>query len=231
MGNLIHITNLGKTFHDKKVLADINLSINKSERIAVLGPSGAGKTTLLRIISGLEKPSQGNIEIHTHNIGYVFQEPRLIPWRTVEQNLLFVNKDADLEDTLAKIRLTDYKKHYPHQLSGGMKQRVNLARALITNPDLLILDEAFSSLDLPIKLGIINDVLLQWQERKFTMIIVTHDLKEALLLADRIIILSSSPSRIVKDITLELKDLNRKISDPILLNIESDILQILSNVY
>ncbi|NLB88178.1 MAG: ABC transporter ATP-binding protein [Syntrophomonadaceae bacterium] len=231
MGNLINITNLEKSFYDKKVLHNINLSINKSERIAILGPSGAGKTTLLRIISGLEKPSQGTIEIYTHNIGYVFQEPRLIPWRNVEQNLLFVKPDASLEDILTKIRLNNYKKHYPHQLSGGMKQRVNLARALITNPDLLILDEAFSSLDLPIKLGIINDVVLQWQERKFTMIIVTHDLKEALLLADRILILSSTPSQIVEDITVDLKDLNRKISDPTLLNIESDILHILSKVY
>lgn len=231
MGNLISITNLEKSFLGSKVLNNINLSIGKSERIAIIGPSGAGKTTLLRIMSGLEKPSQGTVEIHTHNIGYVFQEPRLIPWRTVEENLLFVKQDADLEDILARIRLNDYKKHYPHQLSGGMKQRVNLARALITNPDLLILDEAFSSLDLPIKLGIINDVLLQWQERKFTMLIVTHDLKEALLLADRIIILSSIPSQIVKDITLGLKDLNRKISDPALLNIESEILHILSNVY
>lgn len=231
MGNLISITNLEKSFLGSKVLNNINLSIGKSERIAIIGPSGAGKTTLLRIMSGLEKPSQGTVEIHTHNIGYVFQEPRLIPWWTVEENLLFVKQDADLEDILARIRLNDYKKHYPHQLSGGMKQRVNLARALITNPDLLILDEAFSSLDLPIKLGIINDVLLQWQERKFTMLIVTHDLKEALLLADRIIILSSIPSQIVKDITLGLKDLNRKISDPALLNIESEILHILSNVY
>lgn len=112
-----------------------------------------------------------------------------------------------------------------------MKQRVNLARALITNPDLLILDEPFSSLDLPIKLEIINDVLLQWQERKFTMILVTHDLKEALLLADRIIILSSSPGRIIKDLTVDLNPVNRKISDPALLSIESDILHVLSSAY
>ncbi|HOQ09707.1 MAG TPA: ABC transporter ATP-binding protein [Syntrophomonadaceae bacterium] len=231
MGNLIVITNLAKSFDDKKVLDNINLSICKSERAALIGPSGSGKTTLLRIISGLETPSQGTVQIHTRNIGYVFQEPRLIPWRTVEQNLLFVNPDAELEDILAKLRLKDFKNHYPHQLSGGMKQRVNLARALITNPDLLILDEPFSSLDLPIKLEIINDVLLQWQERKFTMILVTHDLKEALLLADRIIILSSSPGRIIKDLTVDLNPVNRKISDPALLSIESDILHVLSSAY
>lgn len=231
MGNLIVITNLAKSFDDKKVLDNINLSICKSERAALIGPSGSGKTTLLRIISGLETPSQGTVQIHTRNIGYVFQEPRLIPWRTVEQNLLFVNPDAELEDILAKLRLKDFKNHYPHQLSGGMKQRVNLARALITDPDLLILDEPFSSLDLPIKLEIINDVLLQWQERKFTMILVTHDLKEALLLADRIIILSSSPGRIIKDLTVDLNPVNRKISDPALLSIESDILHVLSSAY
>ena len=231
MGNLIVITNLAKSFDDKKVLDNINLSICKSERAALIGPSGSGKTTLLRIISGLETPSQGTVQIHTRNIGYVFQEPRLIPWRTVEQNLLFVNPDAELEDILAKLRLKDFKNHYPHQLSGGMKQRVNLARALITNPDLLILDDPFSSLDLPFKLEIINDVLLQWQERKFTMILVTHDLKEALLLADRIIILSSSPGRIIKDLTVDLNPVNRKISDPALLSIESDILHVLSSAY
>lgn len=230
MGHLINIADLEKSFHGRKVLDNITLSVDKSERIAIIGPSGSGKTTLLRIISGLETPSQGIVEIQTHNIGYVFQEPRLIPWRNVEENLLFVKQDADLEDILAKIRLQGYKKHYPHQLSGGMKQRVNLARALITNPDLLIMDEAFSSLDLPIKLGIINDVLSQWQERGFTMLIVTHDLKEALLLADRIVILSSSPGQIVEDMSLDL-ELNRKISDPALLKLEADILHILSNVY
>lgn len=231
MGHLINIADLEKSFHGRKVLDNITLSVDKSERIAIIGPSGSGKTTLLRIISGLETPSQGTVQIHTRNIGYVFQEPRLIPWRTVEQNLLFVNPDAELEDILAKLRLKDFKNHYPHQLSGGMKQRVNLARALITNPDLLILDEPFSSLDLPIKLEIINDVLLQWQERKFTMILVTHDLKEALLLADRIIILSSSPGRIIKDLTVDLNPVNRKISDPALLSIESDILHVLSSAY
>ncbi len=230
MGSLINISDLMKSFADKIVLKNIRLSIDKAERIALLGPSGVGKTTLLRIISGLDKPTAGTVNLTTSKIGYVFQEPRLIPWRTVEKNLLFVNPAADLADILAKIKLTNYAQHYPHQLSGGMKQRVNLARALITNPDLLILDEAFSSLDLPIKLGLIDDLSSQWQEKQFTMMIVTHDLKEALLLADKVLILSSNPGEIVQEIRVGLGAKNRKISDSSLLKIEADILQILSSI-
>ncbi len=230
MGSLINITNLEKRFAEKLVLKDINLTIRKAERIAVLGPSGAGKTTLLRIISGLEKSTSGNVALTSSKISYVFQEPRLIPWRTVEKNLLFVRSKADLTNILGKIKLADFRHHYPHQLSGGMKQRVNLARALITNPDLLILDEAFSSLDLPIKLGLIDDLLSQWQEKQFTLIVVTHDLKEALLLADKVLIMSANPGEIAEEILLDLEAGKRNISDANLLRHEADILQILSGV-
>lgn len=230
MDSIIRITNLEKSFKDNKVLHNINLTIRKSERLAILGSSGAGKTTLLRIISSLEKPTNGEVIINSQKISYVFQEPRLIPWRTVEENLLFVNGEANLIEILELIKLTPYKNYYPHQLSGGMKQRVNLARALITKPDLLILDEAFSSLDLPIKLEIINDLATHWQEQQFTMIIVTHDPKEALLLADRIVILADKPAMIKQDLFIKLDNENRKISNPNLLKIEADILYLLSNL-
>lgn len=230
MDSIIRITNLEKSFKDNKVLHNINLTIRKSERLAILGSSGAGKTTLLRIISSLEKPTNGEVIINSQKISYVFQEPRLIPWRTVEENLLFVNGEANLIEILELIKLTPYKNYYPHQLSGGMKQRVNLARALITKPDLLILDEAFSSLDLPIKLEIINDLATHWQEQQFTMIIVTHDPKEALFLADRIVILADKPAMIKQDLFIKLDNENRKISNPNLLKIEADILHLLSNL-
>ena len=204
MPECLTIKDLCKSFDTLNVLDHINLDVKQGERLAIIGPSGAGKTTLLKIIAGLEQPTSGIVQKSTNNIGFVFQEARLIPWRSVKDNLLFVQPDGDHRQILSVVGLCEFEHYFPEQLSGGMRQRVNLARALITQPDLLILDEAFLSLDLTVKLDIIKSINQLWQESHFTMLTVTHDPKEALLLADRILLFSSRPAYVIKDIDVNL---------------------------
>ncbi|QGT99115.1 ABC transporter [Candidatus Syntrophocurvum alkaliphilum] len=230
MGTSLTIDNLSVSFANLEVIDNWNFTISNSERIVLLGPSGAGKTTFLRVITGLEKPSSGTINITTKKIAMVFQEPRLIPWRTVKDNLLFVNNNSDPTEILKRLQLSEFEDYFPHQLSGGMQQRVNLARALMIDPDILILDEAFSSLDWAVKIHIMKDMLSQWNQRKFTCISVTHDLKEALYIADRIIIISPRPSSIIHDIKVELSENERSFTSTKLLELEAKLLNIITNL-
>lgn len=219
--------NLCKSFASLDVLVNWNVTIKKAERIVLLGPSGSGKTTFLKIIAGLYPPTSGEIKVNAEKLGFVFQEPRLIPWLTVKDNLAFVNEHGNISDILNKLRLQGFEDYFPSQLSGGMQQRVNLARSLLVKPDLLILDEAFTSLDLPVKITIMEDILLQWKNNRFTLIAVTHDLKEALFLADRIFIISHSPAKIVCQFPVQLGE-DRKFSAPESLQMESELLDIIS---
>jgi len=227
MAARVEITDICKAYGRLKVIDGWDLTIGQGERMAVLGPSGAGKTTFLRMVAGLEQPDAGKIRLSSTKTAFVFQEPRLIPWRTVRDNLRFVNPSADVSAILQQLRLAGFEDYMPAQLSGGMQQRVNLARALIINPDLLILDEAFTSLDLPFKLTLIQDLLEHWHKQRFTMLMVTHDLKEALYLADRILVLSAAPARILHDFAIRL-DEHRSFSDPELLRHESELLDLMT---
>jgi NitT/TauT family transport system ATP-binding protein len=223
------INHLSKSYGALPVLDDWQLTIQAGERLVLLGPSGAGKTTFLRIIAGLETPTRGSIECHHHVTGFVFQEPRLIPWRNVKDNLLFVNQDGPYQEILKGLGLSDFEAYLPSQLSGGMRQRVNLARALICTPDLLMLDEAFYSLDWGVKIKIVQDLTRLWQTKRFTLIAVTHDPKEALLLADRIILLSARPARILRELPITLET-PRHISAPSFLRAEAALIEALNNV-
>lgn len=225
MGASINLQGVYKNFDDLQVLEHWDLNIDPAERIVILGLSGSGKTTFLKLLAGLEAPSRGIIEVNTQNIGFVFQEPRLIPWRTIRQNLYFVNENANIQELMSSLHLQGFEDYYPAQLSGGMKQRVNLARALAVSPDLLILDEAFASLDLKVKAGIMDDVMQLWQQRRFTMVSVTHDLKEALYMADRILLISSRPARIIRHFPVNLGR-NRIFSSRELLRLEGELLRL-----
>lgn len=227
MAASVEITGVHKAYGRLPVIDGWNLSIGQGERMVVLGPSGAGKTTFLRMVAGLEPADAGKIHLSGSKTAFVFQEPRLIPWRSVKNNLRFVNPAADVSAILKQLRLEGFEDYMPAQLSGGMQQRVNLARALIIEPDLLILDEAFTSLDLPFKLSLIQDLLEHWKLKRFTMLMVTHDLKEALYLADRILVLSAAPARILHDFTVRLEE-HRSFSDPELLRQESELLDLIS---
>jgi len=224
METLLKTTNLSKSFDDLEVLRDINLNIASGERVALLGPSGAGKTTLLKILAGLETPTSGAVENNARRSAFVFQEPRLIPWRSVKDNLLFVNPFGDYEEALRSVEMADFADYPPADLSGGMRQRVNLARALITQPDLLILDEAFHSLDLGVKMRLMESINQNWKEKPFSLLCVTHDPKEALYLADRIVLLSARPAQILEEFRVDLSS-NRAVASHDFLDLEARLIQ------
>ncbi|MDF2986843.1 MAG: ABC-type nitrate/sulfonate/bicarbonate transport system, ATPase component [Eubacterium sp.] len=205
-----------------QVLNNINLTISKGEFICIVGASGCGKSTLLRIIGGLEQGYTGNClfkekEVKKPSVdrGFVFQESRLFPWLTVEKNVEFGLRDDSegrynnifekreiVQQHLELVGLEKFGKAYPYQLSGGMQQRASIARALVNNPDMLLLDEPFGALDAFTRINMQQEILKIWRKEKTTMILVTHDIDEAVYLADRVVLMSQRPGtikRIVKN--------------------------------
>jgi NitT/TauT family transport system ATP-binding protein len=189
-------------------IRNLSFSARPGEFVALVGPSGAGKTTLLKIISGLDTAFEGQLDLPTAaRIGFMFQEPRLMPWLTVENNLRLVAPDASpqrLQAALEQVGLQDCSTLFPNQLSGGMQRRVALVRAFLIAPQLLLMDEPFQSLDGPTAEQLRSQLLTLWQATKPTVLFVTHNLHEALALADRVLFLSAGPSRIVLDVPLDL---------------------------
>ena len=195
-------------------LAGLSLRVAAGELVALVGPSGCGKTTFLNIVAGLDPDFDGDIRLAPRpdgqpaRIGYVFQEPRLLPWRTVYENLALVlppqRAAGVIEDLLQAVGLSGARNVYPPQLSGGMSRRASVARAFAIEPDLLLMDEPFVSLDHD-TVEQLHDLLLKlWQARPTTVLFVTHDLREALVLADRLVLLSGTPGRVVADLPVGL---------------------------
>lgn len=214
----LELKNVSRTFSGKTVVQNISISVKPGEIIGLLGTSGCGKSTVLRAISGLDDGYDGEIgingkktkEVHDET-GFIFQEPRLLPWLTVIENIIFGLKGKKQENLkrakqyLANVGLSDCGHLYPRQLSGGMAQRVAIARALVTSPEILLLDEPFSALDAFTKMQL-QDLLLDiWKMYQSTLVLVTHDVDEALYLCDRVIILRGQPGEIVKEITIDEK--------------------------
>lgn len=224
-GSSLKVENLRKSYGTLKVLDGIDVEVKKGERIALLGPSGCGKTTILKIVAGLLRPDAGNVYMNVSRIGFVFQEDRLIPWKTVWENLEFVLPDPQrIERILKLVHLWNYRDLYPVQLSGGMKQRVNLARALLVEPELLLLDEPFKGLDLEIKAELLDEILQMCSSMKITSVLVTHDLREALIFADRIYILSQPPTKVRSVVNVNLPLEHRDFCDLKLLDKEREVL-------
>ncbi|MFP5114953.1 ABC transporter ATP-binding protein [Bacillaceae bacterium C204] len=200
-----------------QVLLDINFQVKQGEFVTIIGPSGCGKSTLLKLIAGLDNEYEGAIKINNQEIagpsikqGFIFQEHRLFPWLTVEKNIAadlslknpVVRKRVD--ELIEIVRLKGFEKAYPKELSGGMSQRVAIARALLRDPEVMLLDEPFGALDAFTRTHL-QDVLLEiWQQKKTTMILVTHDLDESIYLADRVVIMSARPGQISNIIPIDL---------------------------
>lgn len=218
----IVIQNLTKAFYKKQgsvtALDNINLTIDEGEFVCLVGPSGCGKTTLLRILAGLESPSIGDFTIATAGEdrplqSMVFQERGIIPWLTVEENVAFGLKMRHLPKQLIRERTDYYLKKtglqkfsslYPKELSGGMKQRVSIARAFANDPEILLMDEPFAALDEQNKFILQEELLSIWEETGKTVLFITHSIDEALLLGDRILLMSSQPGRIVEEIRIDM---------------------------
>jgi ABC-type nitrate/sulfonate/bicarbonate transport system ATPase subunit len=189
-------------------LREFHLSIAPGEFVALMGPSGCGKTTLLRILTGLDDDFEGELTRDSDAIGVVFQEPRLLPWRTVTDNIALVNRPLApgfLNRILDECGISDLADRFPGELSLGQQRRAALARAFAVNPDLLVLDEAFVSLDNKAAEKLRAVLCTTVDKRQATVVMVTHDLREALLLASRLILLSPRPGRVVEDIPLDLR--------------------------
>lgn len=220
----LELFDVSKTFYTElgelEVLNDISFSIEKGEIVALVGPSGSGKSTLLNIISGLIKATNGEVIING-DIGYMFQHDHLFNWRTVWNNLLIgleIKKDKDLKkqdkikDLLNKYGLIDFVNNYPQELSGGMRQRIALIRTLATNPNILLLDEPFSALDYQTRINVSNDIHKMIKEENVSALLVTHDIGEAISMADRVIVLSHRPAKLKKIIKIETQTDNTPIS-------------------
>jgi len=202
-----------------QVLDDVSIDVAPGEFVALLGPSGCGKSTLLRLVAGLEPATAGRITQDGQPITrpdpsriVVFQDPTLFPWRSVWDNValglqargLLKSRGARVDDALRLVGLTDFAKSFPHQLSGGMAQRVALARALVNDPQLLVLDEPLGKLDSLTRLAMQSELVQLWQRAGFSALLVTHDVEEALFLANRVIVLSDRPARITAELVVDL---------------------------
>jgi NitT/TauT family transport system ATP-binding protein len=202
-----------------QVLDGIDLQVRAGEFVALLGPSGCGKSTLLRLVAGLEPATTGRITQDELPIErpdpsriVVFQDPTLYPWRSVWDNValglqargLLKSQRGRVDDALALVGLSDFAKSFPHQLSGGMAQRVALARALVNDPQLLVLDEPLGKLDSLTRIAMQSELVNLWQRAGFSALLVTHDVEEALFLANRVIVLSDRPARIAAELVVDL---------------------------
>jgi ABC-type nitrate/sulfonate/bicarbonate transport system ATPase subunit len=187
-----------------QVLGELAFSLRTGEVAALVGPSGCGKTTLLRIIAGLERDFEGEVTLPAHGtLGMVFQEPRLLPWRTVEQNVRLAAPratDPNIDALFRTLGLAAHRDHYPGELSLGLARRVALARAFAVEPDLLLLDEPFVSLDDALAARLREELADLVNSRHVTTLLVTHDVDEAIALADRLLLLSASPARVLAEV-------------------------------
>ena len=223
----IEVKNINKSFKSKKndqlsVLKDINLNIDDGELVCLLGPSGCGKTTLLRLIAGLDQPTSGEIIANGEKVvepsgdrAVIFQQYSLFPWLTVLQNVTFGlemtkkgSKEENIETAeryLTRVGLIDFKDSYPHELSGGMKQRVAIIRSLLNHSPILLMDEPFSALDMQNRHKLQEQLIGVWKRFENTIVFVTHDVDEAVYLADKIVIMDKNPGRINKIIEVDIE--------------------------
>lgn len=213
---VVSLRGVNKTFESGTVaLDDFNLDVRPGEFVALLGPSGCGKSTALRIIAGLNEASAGTVDRPSGRdagrIGFVFQDPTLMPWATVAANVRLPLKlgradraqsDAAVADALARVGLSDFADAYPRQLSGGMKMRVSIARALVTGPALLLMDEPYAALDEITRFKLNHELLALWQDLARTVIFVTHSVFESVYLAQRIVIMAPRPGRVFAEIEI-----------------------------
>ena len=216
----VSLLGIAKTFETgTRALDGVDLHIRRGEFLSLLGPSGCGKSTLLRILAGLEKPSKGSVTWHDernsvgeHDLGFVFQEPTLLPWASVRDNIRFPLRVKKVSGGIAKERIDEvlelvglarFADSYPHQLSGGMKMRVSIARALVTGPKVLLMDEPFAALDEITRFKLNADLLRVWQASELTVVFVTHSVFESVFLSQRIAVMRASPGRISDEILID----------------------------
>lgn len=227
---MLDVINLKKTFHGLTVLDDVNLHIGRQEMTAIVGPSGCGKSTLLNLIAGITGDYDGQIRNQAKKTGYVFQEDRILPWMTVYDNIRVV-RDTEDEDRILQLieqmHLTGFEDYYPEQLSGGMRQRCGIARAFYYGSELLLMDEPFKSLDYSLRQEMLTYLKALWEQEKNSVLFVTHDMDEALQIADRILVFGARPSSVVKEITLPRATKLRNLTEEVLVQAKAEIIRLI----
>jgi sulfonate transport system ATP-binding protein len=220
---ILEIANLAKRYSEAQgvghdALRGVDLTVGAHEFVSLVGTSGCGKSTLLRIVSGLENPSDGLIRLDhrpvsgpTSDVAMVFQDPRLMPWLNVRDNVRLAllklprnEQNSRIDAALTKVGLTAFAVALPRQLSGGMAQRVALARALVRKPSVLLLDEPFSALDALLRMKLQDHLGELWRNEKFTVLFVTHDVEEAVILSDRVVVMRGAPGRVEREVVIDL---------------------------
>ncbi len=225
----IEVKNLTKYFGDLHVLDNISFNVKKGEFLCVVGPTGCGKTTFLNLLTRIYMPTKGDMYIDSepadpkkHNIAFVFQEPSYMPWLTVEQNIRFgleikkISKEEinlRVEKIISLLGLQEFRNQYPHQLSVSTAQRIIIGRAFAMNPDLLLMDEPYGQMDIKLRFYLEDEVLRLWKELGATVIFVTHNIEEAVYLAQRILILTNKPATIKEEIAVDLPG-PRDVTEP-----------------
>ncbi len=230
----IEVKNLSKYFGSLHVLDNISFQIKKGEFVCVVGPTGCGKTTFLNLLTRIYMPSKGDLYIDgesadpkKHNLAFVFQEPSAIPWLTVEKNLRFglelkkLDKktiDGRVEKIISLLGLQAFRDSYPHQLSVSSEQRIIIGRAFAMNPDLLLMDEPYGQMDIKLRFYLEDEVIRLWKEWGSTVVFITHNIEEAVYLAERILIMSNKPTTIKEEVVVDLPR-PRDVTDPAFIKI------------
>lgn len=229
---MISIKKVNKRFEDRQIIRDFSLEIKRGEIVSLLGPSGAGKTTLLNLIMGIENIDSGMISNNSKKISCIFQEDRLLPWKTLYQNINLVcpqKSRSQIMDIIEMVGLAGFENKYPSELSGGMRQRTSIARAIAYDGDFVIMDEPFKSLDYGLRfslLQLVHDIFIKLEK---TVLFVTHDVDESLFLSDRIIVLSKDPLRIEEEFFTDMKGSEKTILDIQCLEVRARIIERLMN--
>lgn len=220
-----------KNYDEVKVLHDFNMTVSDKEITCILGPSGCGKSTLLNIIAGIISPDSGIVKDNKTKIGYVFQEDRLLHWKTVYENIRIVNKNASekrIKDLIELVGLNNFDKKYPAQLSGGMRQRCSIARAFNFECEMLLMDEPFKSLDYDLRISMVKGLIDIWHKWNNSVVFVTHEIDEAILLGNKIVVLTKNPCTVETIVNINTPQNMRSLNDRELIDVRTKLIKVLS---